>query len=273
MKTYLQYIKEAKMNQLIQPSDEDVLEAEKILEEGKDKKLTIRDVGCFYIDVSGKYSVYYTFWRWNPRSASCYYICNLSTDFTTAVKKAAKASGQIPVIIDRFGTYAGLFQAEKNKILKFGKHRGETIGEVFVDDPQYVVWLSKGFQGNEDMANEIEKYKNLFFETLTKKNQEESISKYVGEIGSKITIKADVYNFKIQNTEFGTQYTCKLIDEEGNRYMTYNIGRIVEKGDTIYMTAKVKDHKEIVGIKFTVIYYCKISNVFNLEKDAANFNM
>ena len=273
MKNYEQYIKEAKMSKLSQPSDEEIEEAEKILSDGKDADSSMKDVGCFFIDVSGKYSVYYTFWRWNPRSASCYYICNLSIDFMIAVNKAAKASGRIPVIIDRFGTYAGLFQAEKNKILTFGKYRGQTIGEVFVSDPQYIVYLSKNFQGNADMAKEIQDYKNLFFETLTKKNQEESTSKYIGDIGDKITIKANVYNFKVEDGAFGTQYTCKLIDDDGNRYMTYNIGRLLRKNDVVYMTAKVKDHKEIVGIKFTIIYYCKITNVLNLDDDIAKFNL
>ena len=273
MKNYNQYIKESNMTKLTQPSDEEIKDAEKILAEGKDPDSNMKDVGCFYIDVSGKYSVYYTFWRWNPKSANCYYICNLSTDFVTAVKKAAKASGRIPVVIDRFGTYAGLFQAEKNKILSFGKYRGQTIGEIFVTDPQYIVYLSKDFHGNAEMAKEIQDYKNLFFETLTKKNQEESTSKYIGEVGTKITIKATVYNFNVNQSAFGPQYTAKLTDDDGNRYIAYNIGRTLRKNDVVYMTAKVKEHKEIVGIKFTSIYYCKITNVFNLDDDMAKFNL
>jgi len=274
MKKYKEFINEAaKMSQLIQPTEKEIEEAEKILSEGKPVELDMKDTGCFYIDVSGKYSVYYTFWRWNPRSASSYYICNLSTDFMTAIQKAKTASGRIPVVIDRFGTYAGLFQAAKNKILSFGKYRGMTIGEVFIENPKYIVWLSKDFQGNLDMAKEIEEYKNLYFETLTKKNQEECVSKYQGKIGEKITIKADVYIFNATQGDFGIQYTCKLIDEDGNRYMTYNIGRVLKKGDTVEMTAKVKDHKEIVGVKTTLIYFCKIINVYNVEEDMKKFNM
>jgi uncharacterized protein YqkB len=55
--------------------------------------------------------------------------------------------------------------------------------------------------------------------------------------------------------------------------MTYNIGRSVKKGDTVKMTAKVKGHKEFLGVKFTFIYYCKITDVFNFDDDMSKYNL
>ena len=105
------------------------------------------------------------------------------------------------------------------------------------------------------------------------KNIEESKSEYVGQVGEKITIETDVYNYQQKDSPFGVQHTCKLLDNNGNKYIVNNIGRVVKKGDTIQMTAKVKEHKELLGVKFTVLYYCKISNVFNLEEDSNKYNL
>lgn len=272
IRNYNQFNEVAKMSALTQPSDKEVEDAENYLQEGKDPNWDYK-FGYFYIDVSGKYSVYYTLWKASLKEAN--FITNLSTDFQTAVEKAKKASGRIPVIIDRLGTKAGLFQAAKAEILTFGKHRGKTIGDIFVEDPQYVVWLSKNDKGkSEILSDRIKYYTNLYFETIAKKNLEESKSEFVGNVGEKIEIKAEVYDFRKEPGNFNNiQYICKLIDENGNKYMTYNIGREVKKGDTIKMTAKVKKHELKLGIKFTIIYFCKIENVWNLEDDAGKFNL
>ena len=275
---FSQHIKEAaKMSALKEPTDQEIEEAEEYLKKGVDPDWDNK-LGYFYIDVSGKYSVYYTFWRFNPASYNnmCQYISNLSTDFKTAIEKAKKASGRIPIIIDRYGTQAGLFQATKAEIIPFGKHRGKTLGEIFVEDPQYIQYLYKNDDGrNSDRYERIKYYYNLYLETITKKNLEESKSKYVGKIGEKITIdNADIYAYNKNVNDFGSlQYSCKLIDEEGNKYSTYNIGQDVKNGDSVTLTAKVKDHKELLGVKFTTIYYCKVSKVSNRFDDMEKFNL
>ena len=171
MKTFQQYIKETKQSPLIQPSNEEIEQAEKILEEGADPSWD-KSLGYFYIDVSGRYSVYYTLWRFNPKNrySITNFITNLSIDFMTAIKKAKKAAGRVPVIIDKFGTQAGLFQAAKAEIITFGKHRGQTLGDVFVENPQYIMWLYKNYDGRSPERREkLEYYKDLYFETITKK--------------------------------------------------------------------------------------------------------
>ena len=39
------------------------------------------------------------------------------------------------------------------------------------------------------------------------------------------------------------------------------------------MTAKVKDHKEFLGVKFTILYFCKITDVFNIYDDSEKYNL
>ena len=273
IKTFSHFNEAQKMVSLREPTDQEIENAEKYLEEGKDPDWNFK-LGYFYIDVSGKYSVYYTLWRDSPMNT--HFITNLSTDFQTAVEKAKKASGRIPVIIDRLGTKAGLFQAAKAEILTFGKYRGKTIGDIFVEDPKYILWLNNKYEGNlSDVIREkIKYYMGLYYETVTKKNLEESSSKFVGNIGEKITIEADVYDFRKETNNFGAlQYTCKLIDDDGNKYTTYNIGKEVKKGDNVKLIAKVKAHKEVLGIKFTQLFYCKVLRVSNLIDDMKKYNI
>lgn len=276
LKKFIDYLNESKMSKLKIPTDDEIKEVEEYLSKNVDPDWDIKKFGYFYIDVSGKYSVYYTLWRWNPNYYANMnrYISNLSTDLTTAVEKAKKAAGRVPIIIDRYGTQAGLFKAAKAEILTFGKYRGKSLGDIFVEDPKYIMWLDKNYTGGiKEMWDKIKEYKEMYLETIRKKNLEESISNYVGQIGEKISVEADVYNYQQRDSQFGIQHNCKLVDNNGNKYIVYNIGRIVKKGDTIKMTAKVKEHKELLGVKFTVLYYCKISNVFNLEEDMEKYNL
>jgi hypothetical protein len=275
IKNFNQYLNEAHKSSLMQPSDEEIEKAEKILDEGVDPSWD-KSLGYFYIDVSGKYSVYYTLWRFNPqnRYSITNFITNLSIDFMTAVQKAKKAAGRVPIIIDKFGTQAGMFQAAKAEIITFGKHRGKTLGDIFVEDPQYILWLAKENR-NPDRTEKLQYYKDLYFETITKKNIEESKSQYIGKIGDKINIEAKIYDVKSEVSSYDNklQYRCKLVDESGNKYMTFSIGRKVKKDDEVKMTAKVKDHKEMLGVKFTIIYYCKIIALYNLNDDIEKFNL
>jgi hypothetical protein len=274
MKKYKQYIESVSRTALTKPSDEEIEEAEEYLKQGADPDWDIMKQGYISIDVSGKYSVYYTMWRVNLKSD--HFITNLSTDFKTAIQKAKKAAGRIPVLIDKYGTKSGLFQAARAEILTFGKYRGNSLGEIFIENPQYINWLYTKYDGSHNLPmDRLKFYNDLYFETITKKNLEESKSKYVGKIGDKITITADIYDFSVETSPFdgSTQYKCKLIDKEENKYMTYNIGKLLKKGDSVELLAKVKDHKELLGVKFTILYYCKILKQWNLAEDISKFNI
>lgn len=271
---YSQFNESQKMTSLNQPTDDEIKKAEEYLEKGIDVDWDFKN-GHFFIDVTGRYSVYYTLWKESLRS--CHFISNLSTDFMTAVEKAKKAAGRIPVIIDRTGTKAGMFQAAKSEIFSFGKHRGKTVGEVFVADPQYIVWLSKdNYQGNDPiMIEKIKYYTELYYETVAKKNRETSTSEHVGKIGDKIEIEANVYGAKKVPSSYNNkiQMQCKLVDEKGNKYSTYDLGKDVKDGDTVKLTAKVKAHNEYLGIKFTQIYYCNVIDVWNLKEFGEKYNL
>ena len=275
---FQQHINETKKSALIEPTDQEVMDAEKILAKGADPDWDQNKFGFFYIDVSGKYSVYYTLWRFKPGVGTPYnFITNLSIDFKTAIEKAKKAAGRVPVIIDRFGTQAGMFRTAKSELITFGKYRGKTLGDVFIENPQYISWLYKNYDGkNPDRFERIKYYYDIYIETITKKNIEESKSQHVGKPGEKITVEVDVYSVERLGDSYNKDnFTnkCKMLDDQGNKYMTYNIGtnKDVQKGDRVKITAKVKDHKEYLGVKFTTLNYCKI--IWNQREDIANYNL
>lgn len=278
-----EYINETqKKSSLTQPTDEEIQDAEKYLAEGIDPDWDQSKFGFFYIDVSGRYSVYYTLWRFKPSVRNSYtFITNLSTNFKTAVEKAKKAAGRVPVIIDKYGTNAGLFRTAKSELITFGKYRGKNLGDIFVEDPKYIVWLANNYDGKSaERAERLKYYKDLYFETITKKNIEESKSQFIGKIGDKITIEAKIYSAeKFVGSEFsrGSQqdfhYKCKLIDDNGNKYLTYNIGTNKEAkvGDRVKLSGKIANHKETLGIKFTVLNYCKL--LWSFAEDIEKYNL
>ncbi len=274
MKKYKQYIESVSRIALTKPSDEEIEETEEYLKQGADPDWDIMTQGYISIDVSGKYSVYYTLWRIHLKSDN--FITNLSTDFKTAIQKAKKAAGRIPVMIDKYGTKSGLFQAARAEILTFGKHRGKSLGEIFIEEPTYISWLYKKYDDKLTVPmDRLKFYYDLYMDTVTKKNIENSKSEYVGKIGDKITITADIYEFSVESSQFdgSTQYKCKLIDKEENKYLIYNIGKQLKKGDTVELTAKIKDHAERLGVKFTILYYCKVLRNWNFEEDVKNYNI
>lgn len=49
---------------------------------------------------------------------------------------------------------------DKTFVMPFGKYRGETIGDLMLDDPWYVLWLVEhtDFDIHADLADELEMY-------------------------------------------------------------------------------------------------------------------
>lgn len=268
------------MTSLHQPADAEIQEAEEYLAKGIDSDWDYKN-GNFVIDITGKYSVYYTLWRFKPSVKTAYnFITNLSTDFKTAVEKAKKAAGRVPVMIDRLDTNAGMFKTAKAELMSFGKYRGKNLGDIFVEDPQYILWLAKNYDGKSaERAERLKYYNDLYFETITKKNVEESKSQFIGNIGDKITIEVEIYKVdKIVDgptTISGEDFhcMCRMIDDKENRYLTYNIGKNkdVRKGDKIKLLGKIAKHDIRVGIKFTILNYCKI--IWNQREDAEKYNL
>ena len=112
------YTKYVESIQLKAPSDQEIEEGEKLLKDDVNPDWDYKTGGYFIIDVSGKYQVYYTLWRFKPtisvHVSELTFITNLSTDFLTAINKAKKICGRTPIVID-MEQRLGCFKPQRNK--------------------------------------------------------------------------------------------------------------------------------------------------------------
>lgn len=234
--------------------------------------------GFYAIDVTGKYQVYYTFWRFKDidhRFAGFIknpvYMGNLTTDLMSSVDKAIQRVPNVKIEIWEDATKNNLIGKTKDTpSFTFGKYRGRTFPDVYLENPSYFAFLAKNADpkyANTKSSVAIQFFANLYFEEMTKKNQESSTSKFSGTIGGRYEGELEVYNikeYKNQTNSFTGEtrdvYLYKLKDADENKFMCYDLEKKftdVKVGDKLKVSAKIKNHKEVVGIKFTLLNYVK----------------
>jgi len=256
--------------------EEDQREALELIKRHNDNSQIQQDIkGHYAIDVTGKHQVYYTFWRFkeiDPRFAAFIknpiYMGNLTTDFLSSVKKALE---KMPPT-----TKLTLYSDEtrqhligKTEVFTFGKYRGKPYYEVYMENPGYFAFLAKNADPKyaASKANVIiQQFAEMYYEEQTKKNQETSTSKFVGTVGEKISAELKIYRLEEkQGTDFNTGQpkmykVYKMTDAEGNKFVAFDLDKYfpqAQKDDTIKVQAKIKDHKELMGIKFTALNYVR----------------
>lgn len=190
--------------------------------------------GNMIIGVTGKHHVYYTLWKYSPinRFNQLTYLGNLSTDILEAAKKAKKISGIQPIYFDSYENLEGM-KGSATDVITFGKYRGKTIGEIYIDDPQYVIWLSKNMTPrNEKQKVQEEMAKELtadYFRALGEKNCKEDTKKYVGKINEKVEITLKITNtIMVDNYYGGISFKIRGENEEG-RFQFYPSVKSVAK--------------------------------------------
>ena len=234
--------------------------------------------GFYAIDVTGKYQVYYTFWRFkdiDPRFAGFIknpvYMGNLTTDLMSSVDNAIQRVPNVKIEIWEDATKHNLIGKTKDTpSFTFGKYRGRTFPDVYLENPSYFAFLAKNADpkyATTKSSVAIQFFANLYFEEMTKKNQESSTSKFSGTIGGRYEGELEVYNikeYKNQTNSFTGEtrdvYLYKLKDADENKFMCYDLEKKftdVKVGDKLKVSAKIKNHKEVVGIKFTLLNYVK----------------
>lgn len=87
------------------------------------------------------------------------------------------------------------------------------------------------------------------------------VSQYVGTVGQKLTVTAKYTHTAWYETKFGTTYIHNFVTAEGNQLVWKTGSGYVEasEGDTVTITATVKDHSEYKDNKQTALMRCKIT--------------
>jgi hypothetical protein len=190
----------------IEVTDEELEQAEQILDQKTDKSWDSRQWGFYVIGVTGKYQVYYTFWKYTPprmgSMGQVIYMGNLSQNIVDAARKAKQISGIAPVFFDDYETLSSLKGAPAD-VIGFGKYRGKTLGEVYATDPQYVIWIANKYEGGKgEKGREFRRIaKELadgYFRELGDTNRAAETKDYFGNPGDKFAgpvkvLKTDQY--------------------------------------------------------------------------------
>jgi len=264
-------------------SEEDWKEAfELTSQHNSSGKIDSQIPGFYFIDVTGKYQVYFTLWRFkpvDPRIANWVktelYMGNMATDFLSSVKKALNkipptVRFQIVTDQNREGLI-GKNKATNQEDIKFtfGKYRGKSIGEVYLEDPRYIAWLAQNTdpQWEHTKVNQAVKvFASLYYQEVTKHNLETSKSQHYAKVGEWYQGELEIYNVtEKQGNDWATgkpitYLSYKLKDASDNKFIVYNLNKSfpeAKSGDKIHLRGKVKDHKQFLGVNFTVLNYVK----------------
>jgi GNAT superfamily N-acetyltransferase len=105
--------------------------------------------------------------------------------------------------------------------------------------------------------------KEVYFKNLTEKNKEESTSEYYGNIDEKAQLIVKVYRIKATNYDGEMVYQYYFVDRDGNKFYTYSIKNAdtYKEGDILEVKGTIKQHREIVGIKYTYLNRLKVLRV------------
>lgn len=225
----------------------------------------------YFIDVTGKHQVYYTFWRFRILPVAIrnwiknpIYFGNLSTDIVSSVQKALSKNVVKNVRVELYGDETREHLIGRSKAtpkFTFGKYRGQSFPDVYLNDPGYFAFLAKSADpkyAQTETAQAIQAFAQMYFDDVTKKNIETSTAQFVGKPGDKFEGELELYNFKeVPGSDIGAGYNVyKLKDAQGNKFITYKFPTN-EVGTKMKIKAKIKDHKEILGVKFNRIGYVK----------------
>ena len=214
----------------------------------------------YMIDVTGKKSVYYTLYRFNPaarRNQYCY-LGNLSTDLMQAVQRICTGRGLKVELIttDNFNP-----EFPKSGLLSFGKHKDKSLDQIYTEDPNYVLWLASKFEPRTNHMVDIIKHAKYIadahWQMVTEQNKTKCTSEYIGSIGNRLDMRLSnvtVSQFQVEGWGFNkieTRYLVKGQDCNGNLIRFYTSHH--PESDNIEVRGTVKDHQEKVGRKWTIL--------------------
>lgn len=248
---------------------------------------TTQQYGALYLGVTGKYQVYFTLWKGHPNlgsesgSFNTLYLKNIAQNIVEAAKRAIKISGGVLKIFLEDSETLQSMQGEPFDMVTFGKYRGTRLGELFVNDRNYLFWISKNFTPKNKREIEFLKIArdlvNGYFQELAVQNRQTDEKDYLQQTTGIVTttIKVTSINEYISNNDYfdalgyGKPYLVRLYvkgENDNNRFAFYidsdklkNYKDYINKEITI--RGSIKDKKEIVGKKYTILNRVKILNI------------
>lgn len=134
------------------------------------------------------------------------------------------------------------------------------------------------------LASLIPSYrKSEYKRLLDAKNGTSKVSEYIGNVGDKVSVKVTYLNSYTYSTNFGSSYIHLFSDDNGNifkwstnskleytvkdNHSNYSQWYYLDKGATIQLSGKIKDHNEYRNQKQTVLTRCKYEVLESKDRD------
>lgn len=134
------------------------------------------------------------------------------------------------------------------------------------------------------LASLIPSYrKSEYKRLLDLKKNDGKVSEYVGNVGDKISVKVKYVNTYSYDTNFGAANIHLFMDDSGNifkwstgsrleftvkdNHSNYSQWYYLDKGATVQLSGKIKDHSEYRNQKQTVLTRCKYEVLESKERD------
>ena len=214
-----------------------------------------------------------------------YHITNLSTDREEALLKGRKISEQMCIPFkgkadftleeierrnaDQIAEDRAKYQSEvaektaenqaifdqyiSEGVFANGKHKGLTPAQVAEEqgDEDYVRWLADQCDDDykiDDMKSEVQigmlASRQIAADWV--RDNPEQVSQFIGQIGDKVTVTAEVTGVKSFQTQYGTSTVWRFKDADENKIVTFSTAQKLydyDVGDTITIRGTVKDHE------------------------------
>lgn len=171
--------------------------------------------------------------------------------------------------------------------ITWGKHRGKTVGDVFNEDPQYIVWLASSGsprRGQEGVFEEIHRLADVYLKQQEEKKAEEGFGSPYGKIGDIFEGPIEIKRAKYYSGEYGSAYQIIAKYPPGSSQAKHwimfysnfnNLTKLFNlkdpdtisteirdrmrdiAGKIIDIRGKVKSHSEYKGLQYTGLNFVK----------------
>jgi len=153
------------------------------------------------------------------------------------------------------------FEALAQEVINYFQNREFKEYETFQNNIK--LYLSNEYtKKNGIVAYAYESYKKEIENDLkkAKENEGKKDSNFVGSIKEKIQTELTYMNSYSFDTEWGTSYIHKFLDQNGNIFVWKSSNSVrADQGEVVKIKGTIKDHSEYAGAKQTILTRCKIA--------------
>ncbi len=252
-----------------------------------------KEAGVYMIALPQLGKSNYTLWLYSPNleKQSIIYIRDLSSDIYESLRIASTMfyySKRCLIVVDY---NEKRMQSNREGLIFFGKYKGHYLHEILMIDPTYLSWISYKFTPKipkqERFIKIARAYYSVYLDMMLRKGKEkQGISKYLGDIGEKLTdLKLKVIHIRFEDDPYKTivyqtipyffvKQKLTLIDTSGNLVLLSIASKRPSRtsgtvsgleheyriGEILYVSsARISHHFEKHGSKYTRLNHVRLA--------------